>query len=501
MSANSNSISAQPTKTPTTGSATMNSKNKGGSSLLHQVFEANHHQHANHANNTTHQNPQSSATSEANLLVFTNPLQSSSSTYEEVVNPYSTPVEESSATHYDETTINTSTRSNIKGVALSKDSSESSSPTIHNLNHHANNQSHFTMATTPASFRSKPNLNVDIPNSNYNNLQKEAVTSSAAKFSFGGSKTGEQHGSIILKRNQSKPSTPIQVELDELQPYDETISVDATVDDEGLLHIPPTLQLSGKEEVSIDGIVLPTIPGYLLRPSDSMESISSLVLDPTMQPSILEDEYMRKLAEKELTNGGNSAIGALFNSAHNLARQIEKKTGVSLKERMPMIFSSKNLEEKPSFIKRATKKLASVLETPRVLLPSQTRTLRAYNFKKLRNTLRYQRKLLKAKEKQMQSGGDEEELIDGADVSVETESSCSGEDGNDTAMLRIPSIEEEPVSKPKTKLQKVIGSFKYFFTGQSEKNQSRVLYKDLSTDDRKKVHSLLIGMFSVWIIF
>ncbi|KAG2374954.1 hypothetical protein C9374_010328 [Naegleria lovaniensis] len=350
---------------------------------------------------------------------------------------------------------------------------------------------HFGVPGTPSdSFRRRPVLNVTTvnpPNAQHrtNQIILEPISNTTAIGSSHEDKHSQsftKKGSIKINRAQNKnaeTASPMKIGDDELKPFGTEITVDDdaySTEEEALVDTAPPLEHDDQSFRGND-----TTPTFL-RPSESMESISSLAMDPTYQPEILSDESMKKYIENELTAGGTSVIGHLLKSAHDAATNIEKKTGMSLKERIPHVFSSSSLEHqtKPfKFLKGSGDTAAPIL------LPSQKRTLRSWFLKRSRNTMRFKKKEQKWRKENSKYIEDGDMEAGDNDFKFENDSTTSDME-DDTAPIEV--------ERTQTWQEKVIASFKWFFTGKIEKVQSKILYKDLSDEDRKKVHSLLIDL-------
>ena len=364
----------------------------------------------------------------------------------------------------------------------------------------------FSMTTTPGySFRNQPRSTLPPLQTNVQTQHREhgligTPTSAMGKpaFNFGNER---RKSSVIIKRvesnaKMSRPASPrFEIDDSELQPYDSRHSISEDHEDGSQLQlidsVPPLRRATDEESTNVDGdyLVGSDTPSFL-RPSASMESISSLAGDPTMQADVLRDEDLKKLIEKELTAGGNSAVGSLFNSAHNAAERIEKRTGISVKDKIPHVFSGylEEESEKPkNFLKRAAKKISEFGSPAPILLPSQKRTLKTWFLKRSRNAMRFTKKQQRWRREHM----DEESVVDSDTPDFRFENDSTAGDDEDQLV-----IEEPTETKPRTWRQKVSSTFRYFFTGKEDKIQSKVLYKDLSPQDRMKVHSLLIGRYN-----
>lgn len=372
-------------------------------------------------------------------------------------------------------------------------STPSNSPFIRGgMNEFEQSGFHFGVPGTPSdSFRKRPMLNVNTVNpttisqqQRANQIVLEPVPNVASSHNQEDKQSFTKKGSIKIHRMNHHKSvdtgSPMKIADEELKPFGTEITVDDdaeySTEEEALVDTAPPLEHDDQSFQGND-----TTPTFL-RPSESMESISSLVMDPTYQPEILSDESMKKYIENELTAGGTSVIGHLLKSAHDAATKIEKKTGMSLKERIPHVFSSDSLGHKTKpfqFLKGSADTAAPIL------LPSQKRTLRSWFLKRSRNTMRFKKKEQKWRKENAKYIEDNDVETGANDFKFENDSTTGDFEEDNTGPIEV--------EKTLTWTEKVIASFKWFFTGKVDKIQSKILYKDLSDEDRKKVHSLLIG--------
>ncbi|KAL9645221.1 hypothetical protein ABK040_002422 [Willaertia magna] len=380
---------------------------------------------------------------------------------------------------------------------------DETSISLNNINNrrHSGSEMGFSMTTstpmgTPVGhvpnpfIRNNPhthNTSVRNPNNNSNNAPLRSNPNFSRSFK-------REDSPIDIDEEELQPVNDIELEM---LPTTSNTNLNKSKEKEeevlGMESLPPLTEDKNYNQYFTG---TPFAHPYSIRPSESMESLNSFSGDPTMNVDILNDEYMKSLVEKELTDNGETAFGKLIKKTAAAANAIEQVTGIPFSDKIPVVHSKPkfdNEEEiglkkrKVNFLEKATEFAENKFKEPPMLLPSQKRALRNWFFKRSRNSMRFARSHQKMK-KHGQIQEDEESGIGMNEFKIETDSISSTSNEEEE---KFSEVDEIGYTSWKDRAKRILLSC---LTGTSEKKQSKVLYKDLSNDDKMKVHSLLLDL-------